>query len=338
MKLKLLEMLCCPACKNDIKISKTGQFVADDIVDGDLECVICQLKFPIINGVPRIFVTEIPSSQTKRGFNFQWLSRLKGKCGSRSLCYGFDIKKIINWISHTYVKDLFNQKSQQWMLDAGCGSAEKTMQLAMKYPEQQVIGMDMVDTLFISAREAKEIPNCHFVQADILNPPFKSKSFDFVMSIGVLHHTNNTRRAFASISSLVKEGGGFLTWIYPLPQEDQFWAALYRQRDRHFLNLGSKLPSRITYFLCKLYVLIFFPWVKKFMKEQYLLNRDKLPVYSDELSLSDFYNSCVFLSFDNVMPSYQYRHGVDEISSWYREYNYTDINTNYSGFFYGRLI
>jgi len=40
------------------------------------------------------------------------------------------------------------------------------------------------------------IPNAFIIQGDILAMPFREKSFDFIFSEGVLHHTPNPHEAF----------------------------------------------------------------------------------------------------------------------------------------------
>ena len=156
----------------------------------------------------------------------------------------------------------------------------------------------------------------------------------FAMSIGVLHHTPDTRRGFRAISRLVRPGGDFMTWLYPLPEEDSFWAGLYRQRDRHFLGLGHRLPHWLAGVLCQLYVAALFPFVLQFLMTQYRINRDRFPIYPDRATLLELYRSAVFLSFDNIMPRYQFRHGREEVRSWYTATGFGEVNDRFPGFFH----
>ena len=47
-----------------------------------------------------------------------------------------------------------------------------------------------------------------------MNLPFADGAFDVVYSIGVLHHTPDTKWAFLSLSRLVKPGGRIAIWVY----------------------------------------------------------------------------------------------------------------------------
>src|SRR5260370_25848920 len=90
------------------------------------------------------------------------------------------------------------------MLDAGCGSGEKTQVLARLCAEQNVVGLDLgVESLEKATARFGDMPNLDYVQGNIMEPPFKERQFDSAMSIGVLHHTPNTRRAFAIFRRLL---------------------------------------------------------------------------------------------------------------------------------------
>jgi SAM-dependent methyltransferase len=57
-------------------------------------------------------------------------------------------------------------------------------------------------------------PNLLVVQGDIYALPFAPGSFDFVYSLGVLQHTPDVARAFASLPPMVKPGGKLCVDFY----------------------------------------------------------------------------------------------------------------------------
>ncbi len=53
MKKKLLDILACPACKGDLKLTVSEE-KGDEIITGFLECEKCQVKYPITDKVPNL--------------------------------------------------------------------------------------------------------------------------------------------------------------------------------------------------------------------------------------------------------------------------------------------
>jgi SAM-dependent methyltransferase len=95
------------------------------------------------------------------------------------------------------------------VLDVGCGMGRYAA-LVSAYAAD-VVGMDVSR----AASKASELwPNCSFVQADIVSPPFPSESFDLVYSFGVLHHLPDPVRGFRRCYDLVRPGGRLLVWVY----------------------------------------------------------------------------------------------------------------------------
>jgi SAM-dependent methyltransferase len=306
------------------------------IGSGTLACGGCPARYPVHDGVPRLLMDDGLVRRTREGFEYQWTQRQQGRAERRRVVYGYEIEPFMDWVAGTFTAGLRSAPGGgAWLLDAGCGSAEKARALAQRFPEHQVVAMDQSGSVAVSARENADVPNLHFVQANVWFPPFAQATFRFVMSIGVLHHTPDTRRAFTSVAPLVAPGGDLLTWIYPLPGEDPFWAGLYRQRDRHFLGVAHRLPPRVTMAWCSAYVALFFPLIVRFLKEQYRYNVKIFPasIYPARPSRWQLFRSSVFLSFDNVMPTHQFRHGRDEVGAWYRECGFGEVDSTYPGFF-----
>lgn len=69
------------------------------------------------------------------------------------------------------------------VLDIGCGSAYLTWALAARYPDSQVLAVDIVD--------ARKKPTPHFALYDGVKLPFDDASCDVVMLNFVLHHIPN---------------------------------------------------------------------------------------------------------------------------------------------------
>jgi SAM-dependent methyltransferase len=323
MKTQLLDVLRCPVC--------AGTLAASDVV----ECTGCGARWPVRDGVPCMLSRAVAASHARRGFEYQWQLRLRGDCEPSHRCYGFRTREFASWLVEQY--GLGDGEEPGWLIDVGCGSGEKTAEIARLCPRHQVVGLDLSGTLGISARRYDHVPNLHFVQGDVLHAPFAPRSFQSGLSVGVLHHTPDTSTAFRRMAELIAVGGKMMTWLYPLPEEDRFWAAAYKQRDKVFMGLGYRLPPRLLMALCRLYVLLSLGPMYRFVRAA----REARPefVFSErDWTLLEFYRTSVFLTFDTVMPKYQHRHGRPAVTDWYVQSGFADVDARFSGFFCGRRV
>ena len=104
-------------------------------------------------------------------------------------------------------------RSKECVLEVGPGSGFNTKFIA-ENTKGEVIALDASDAAFTTFENTKHLPNCHVVQADLMEAPFADNSFDFVIADGVLHHTPDTRRAVEALYRKVKSGGQFFFYVY----------------------------------------------------------------------------------------------------------------------------
>lgn len=72
------------------------------------------------------------------------------------------------------------------VLEAGCGKGRDTTALA-RWGARDLVGVDISRAADVAYRNTRALPNAHVVQADIDRLPFRDP-FDYVLSVGVLHH------------------------------------------------------------------------------------------------------------------------------------------------------
>ena len=112
------------------------------------------------------------------------------------------------------VDEFFRGKS---VLDVGCGTGEETLFLA-QLGAQRVVGLDSSEGSIEYAREAAQkagIDNVEFRVESVLDEEaMPQEAFDYVSSLGCIHHTPDTRRAFHHLSRALKPGGHLCTFIY----------------------------------------------------------------------------------------------------------------------------
>jgi SAM-dependent methyltransferase len=315
----LVEKLACPECRGSIDVAEVGEKNHVRILRGTLRCTSCDKRYPIEKGVPRLVKVAADVAEVCRRFSFQWLSRWHGKFeGER--CYGFNDDIYIGWVKEQLeCRRAF--QPDEWLLDAGCGSGEKTQVLARKSPRQNVVGLDLgVESLEKATAQFGAMPNLDYVQGNIMEPPFKDRQFDAGMSLGVLHHTNNTRQAFAKFRRLLKDETTCVIWIYPTYWEGPEWRMPYFARDFITFRQGYRLPTGLLRFLAHAIVIGLYPIVQFFFWKCYRRIGRDLPFFRiGDMTWKERFKAQVFYCFDTLLPRYQWRHAIKEVESWFPE-------------------
>lgn len=97
-------------------------------------------------------------------------------------------------------------------LDMGCGTGRWSKYLAPKV--KFIEAMDPSKAVLSASRLLADNNNVRITQASVSNIPFADESFDFVFSLGVLHHIPDTQLAMQQTVKKLKKGGYFLVYLY----------------------------------------------------------------------------------------------------------------------------
>jgi ubiquinone/menaquinone biosynthesis C-methylase UbiE/uncharacterized protein YbaR (Trm112 family) len=319
MRRCLVELLACPECQGAVEVVESHEENAIRILRGTLRCTTCARRYRIDKAVPRLVKAAEDVAQVCRRFSFQWLSRWNGRFEDER-CYGLSDDVYIGWVKQQ-LESRRVPAPDEWILDAGCGSGEKTEVLARLCPAQNVVGLDLgVESLEKATARFGDMPNLDYVQGNILEPPFRARQFDSGMSLGVLHHTPNTRRAFAIFRRLLKEETTLVIWIYPTYREGREWRLPYIARDFLLLNQGHRIPTGLLRLVAHLMVIGFYPIVDFLFKKNYRRMQKDLPFFDvDRMTRKQRFSAQVFHLFDTCLPRYQFRHKIKEVESWFVE-------------------
>jgi ubiquinone/menaquinone biosynthesis C-methylase UbiE len=97
-------------------------------------------------------------------------------------------------------------------LDIGCGGGQFAIEASRAGIES--VGMDIsFRSLEIAKRHAEGMgAEVEYVYAEPMNPPFKSETFDLLMSKDTLHHLMDPESALKSLKELLRENGGLIIY------------------------------------------------------------------------------------------------------------------------------
>lgn len=153
--------------------------------------------------------------QTEATFGFKWAKRDTYESPAFQ-------KATRDWLFERYCGDDL-LALDRWLggggkviLDAGCGSGNAAMLFFGQHLRtNSYLGVDISSAVDVAAQrfKAAELPG-DFLRADLMDTGIPQGSVDLIFSEGVLHHTDNTARAFAELAKLLKPGGRFLFYVY----------------------------------------------------------------------------------------------------------------------------
>ena len=246
-------------------------------------------SWKIINGIPR-FVTD----EHLESFGHQWTH----------FEVAHDDEDRATFEAKTGI--LISQLAGKRILDAGCGGGRYSK--VCGEAGATVFGADHTRAVDKAAQLCGHLPNVQFVQADLKHLPFEPASFDFVFSIGVMHHDAHTRSVFDAVAKMVMPGGRYSVWLY---RKNQWWQEILNTGLR---TITSKLPAWALMPFCHVgAVLGGIPIVNRTLNK--FVNFSAHPSYENR----------VCDTFDWWAPQYQFHHTVDELSIWFHEAGFGDL-------------
>lgn len=205
MKQHVVKDLVCPLSSDPLRLEAAGDL--DDVDSGELVCTGCGRRWPIRYGIPRLVPPGLEDQQRKTAaaFGWQWQHFVE-------MHPEFEAQ-FLDWL-HPIDPEFFRDKR---VLDAGCGTGRHAY-FAAAYGAREVVAMDLSGAVETARRNLARFDNVHVLQGDLLRPPLRTATagggFDFVYSIGVLHHLPDPHVGFRSLLRYVRPGGTIAVWVY----------------------------------------------------------------------------------------------------------------------------
>lgn len=287
-----VEIFACPHCHRSPLEQGT---------DDALSCPDCRKTYPMLRGVRRF----VDAEHYTGSFGYQWNRFAKTQLDSAN--------------GTTRSRDTFIERTGfaleslrgKRVLDAGNGMGRFAEICANAGAD--VYGIDLSSAVDPAAANLAGRANVSISQADIFAPPFARESFDFIYSIGVLHHTPSTRRAFESLVPLLKPGGRIAIWVY--------WERLAKlfPGSEILRPLTSRLSKPVLLTLCKVAVPLYHVHKVPYVG---MVSCAVLPT-----SMDPFPEWRILDTFDWYSPRYQFKHTAEEVREWFTTAGLVDLVT-----------
>jgi SAM-dependent methyltransferase len=224
VKPSLLPLLACPGCGGALALA--AEPLEAEIESGALACRGCERSFPIVRGVPRFAPPpgDALARSTVERFGWQW-REFKERLPEYRAAF-------LDWTLPLREADFAGAV----VLDGGCGMG-RFAELAASFGAACVVGLDLSESVEVAQAIARERPNLHVVQGDVVHPPL-ARRFDLVYTLGVLHHLPDGEAGFRGLLGCVRPGGRIHVWVYG--REGNEW--LLRFVDPLRRAVTSRLP------------------------------------------------------------------------------------------------
>lgn len=289
----ILAILCCPACGSMI----------EERADG-LVCSGCDKLYPMLNGVGRF----VNSEEYAGSFGFQWKTHARTQLDNST-----NHRSEIAFRRRTGFRP--EDLRGKLILDVGCGMG-RFAEVATRWGAR-VVGIDLSVAAEVAAENLAD-RDASFFQADVFHLPFRDASFDFIYSIGVLHHTPNCEEAVKVLPRLLKPGGRLAVWLY------SSYNRWYRMSDV-YRKVTRRMPQKLLYRLC--YGVIPLYGVHQVLRKVPLAGRPASSAISllIPMSFDKDPESRVLDTFDWYSPWHQSKHSYEEVFRWFDSCGLEDL-------------
>lgn len=297
--MKTFNYLVCPSCR--------AMLIHEmESMPYHLKCAACNVAYPIINEIPRVFsnTTDI-SRVTAERFGDEWhlFSTIDDTISH---------EQFLDWIN-PLTPEFFKDKK---VLDAGCGNGRLT-RWASRFGAREVVGIDFGKSVEVAHYNTRETHNTTIIQADIRHLPF-NEEFDYAYSIGVLHHLPDPHEGFINLLRAVKTGGAITLWVYGYEGN-----ALVRKYIEPVRRVTSRLPTFILRPFA--YMMTIFAYI--FVKYVYQLIHYFAPTLYSRLPMHAYirtwfpytYRELYSVIYDQLVTPITHYISRDTLETWGRE-------------------
>jgi 2-polyprenyl-3-methyl-5-hydroxy-6-metoxy-1,4-benzoquinol methylase len=272
------KFLRCPDCHSTLHLE-----------NGEFTCTNCKKHFPIVQEIPRF----VESESYAASFGFEWKAHRLTQLDHANSKISEQTFRAKTGLTPERIKG-------KLILDVGCGMG-RFADVVSRWGGT-VIGIDLSTAVESAHENLKARDNVAILQADVFKLPFQEKVFDFIYSIGVLHHTSNCEQAFRSLPKFLKPGGEIIIWLY---DKDIVWG----RSAQAYWKIAKRMNHKMLHHLCRLagplYYLVKLPVIGKILWRVF------------PIDTNPDWDWRILDTFDWYSAQYRSWHTYDQVQQWF---------------------
>ncbi len=198
--------------------------------------------------------------------------------------------------------DILNEKMVHkgtYGIDLGCGTGRWTKYLC----EQAgfIEAVDPSDAIFSADHLLKNVQNVRLTKASIENIPFDDETFDFAMSVGVLHHIPDTQKAMQDCVKKVKKGGYFYCYLYHNLETRGWWFKTLFNMGEWIRKVVCRFPTPLKKLTCDILAIIIYMPLVLWVRFLVLIGLRKIAI---KMPLSAYNNKSFFVIRNDALDKF----------------------------------
>jgi uncharacterized protein YbaR (Trm112 family)/2-polyprenyl-3-methyl-5-hydroxy-6-metoxy-1,4-benzoquinol methylase len=221
---RFLDMLCCPACRGELRTAGDRE---------ELRCPACAFDFPIVDGIPVLFPCNV-KQEFDRLFGRHWDSEEKASYYDENIEGVGDPDPFAKYQHESEllgIEQCYEASKLGSLLDAGCGNGRFLATL----PAATVkVGVDASLNLLRATRRRGR--GDLLVCCELEHLPFKDGIFDTVISCRVLQHIVDQESAVSEMCRATRVSGDVILEVYNTWNPKTLYKAIRMSRLAPVLN------------------------------------------------------------------------------------------------------
>lgn len=201
----LIKILRCIYCNNKKFDLKVNSKVKGSILEGKLICKKCRDSYNIKNGI----IIALPKKLNTWVQGEKDLQEDSSSVENNSYIKSLTIRSLYNYLFSQYLwRHMNDNDKNDFIIEIGCGNGFLLERLIHKKPKfGLVVGLDICFNALLNAKKRVGLNNLILIQADSNNLPFIDKSFNNVLTQGVLHHIKSAKITLKEMNRIIKKEG-----------------------------------------------------------------------------------------------------------------------------------